>query len=69
MQRAGGPLEEVRPGDVVWFSPNEKHWHGATPTNAMTHLAIQEALAGEVVDWLEQVSDDEFLAKAESSKT
>jgi quercetin dioxygenase-like cupin family protein len=59
-QREGGPIEEIRPGDVVWFAPNEKHWHGATPTKAMTHIAIQEALNGEVVDWMEKVSDAEY---------
>ncbi len=59
-QRAAGPIEELRPGDVVWFAPNEKHWHGATPAAAMTHLAIQEALEGEVVNWMEQVSDEEY---------
>jgi quercetin dioxygenase-like cupin family protein len=55
-QREGGPIEEIRPGDVVWFSPNEKHWHGATPTTAMTHIAVQEALDGKVVEWMEHVS-------------
>ena len=60
VQRWGGQIEEVRPGDVVWFSPGEKHWHGATNTTAMTHLAIQEAKNGKVVDWMEQVSDDEY---------
>src|SRR5262249_1011878 len=50
-QRAGGPVEEIRPGDVVWFPPGEKHWHGATPTTAMTHIAVQEALNGKTVDW------------------
>ncbi len=59
-QRAGGPIEELRPGDVVWFAPNEKHWHGAIPATAMTHLAIQEALEGEVVNWMEQVSEEEY---------
>lgn len=59
-QRAGGPVEEIRPGDVVRFSPGEKHWHGATPTTAMTHLAIQEQLDGKAVDWLEKVSDDQY---------
>src|SRR6059058_4139262 len=54
-QRWGGPIEEIRPGDVVWFPPNEKHWHGASPTTAMTHIAIQEALEGQVVEWMEQV--------------
>src|SRR2546430_14246345 len=56
VQREGGPIEEIRPGDVVWFSPGEKHWHGARPTTAMTHIAIQEKLDGKVVDWMEQVS-------------
>jgi quercetin dioxygenase-like cupin family protein len=58
----GGPVEEIRPGDVVWFPPGEKHWHGATPTNAMTHIAIQERLDGKVVDWLEKVSDEQYRA-------
>ena len=60
VQREGGPVEEVHPGDVVWFPPGEKHWHGATPTTAMTHIAIQEALDGKVVDWLEHVSDEQY---------
>ncbi len=60
VQRAGGPVEEVHPGDVISFAPNEKHWHGATPASAMTHLAIQEAVDGRAVDWLEQVSDEEY---------
>lgn len=59
-QREGGPIEEIRPGDVVWFPPNEKHWHGATPETAMTHLAIQEALEGKVVEWMEQVTDEQY---------
>jgi quercetin dioxygenase-like cupin family protein len=59
-QREGGPIEEIRPGDVVWFPPGEKHWHGASPTTAMTHIAIQEKLDGKVVDWLEHVSDEEY---------
>jgi quercetin dioxygenase-like cupin family protein len=59
-QAWGGPVEEIRPGDVVWFPPGEKHWHGATPTTAMTHIAIQEALDGKVVEWMEQVSDEEY---------
>jgi quercetin dioxygenase-like cupin family protein len=58
----GGPVEELRPGDVVWFAPDEKHWHGATRNNAMTHVAIQEALNNEVVTWLEQVSDAQYGA-------
>jgi quercetin dioxygenase-like cupin family protein len=60
VQRWGGPIEEIRPGDVVWFSPGEKHWHGATPTTAMTHIAIQEALNGSPVEWLEKVSDEDY---------
>ena len=56
VQRDGGAIEEIRPGDVVWFSPAEKHWHGASPTTAMTHIAIQEGLEGKVVDWMEKVS-------------
>ena len=60
VQKWGGPVEEIRPGDVVWFEPNEKHWHGASPTVAMTHTAIQEALTGKVVDWMEKVSDERY---------
>jgi quercetin dioxygenase-like cupin family protein len=60
VQRDGGPIEDIRPGDVVWFPPGEKHWHGAGPTTAMTHIAIQEALDGEVVDWMEHVSDAQY---------
>lgn len=59
-QRWGGPVEEIRPGDVVWIPPGEKHWHGATPTTAMTHIAIQEKLEGKTVDWMEQVSDEQY---------
>ena len=59
-QRWGGPKEEIRPGDVVWFPPGEKHWHGAAPTTAMTHIAVQEALNGKVVDWMEHVSDQQY---------
>jgi quercetin dioxygenase-like cupin family protein len=59
-QRAGGPVEEIRPGDVVWFPPGLKHWHGASPTTAMTHIAIQEQLDGKVVDWMEKVGDDQY---------
>ena len=62
-QCEGGPVEEIRTGDVVWLGPNEKHWHGASPTSAMTHIAIQEALEGKVVEWLEQVSDEQYRAK------
>jgi len=59
-QRWGGPIEEIRPGDVVWFSPGEKHWHGAAHTTAVTHIAIQEQLDGKVVEWLEKVSDEQY---------
>jgi quercetin dioxygenase-like cupin family protein len=59
-QRDGGPVEEIRPGDVVWFAPGEKHWHGASPTTAMTHVAIQEAKDGKTADWLEKVSDEQY---------
>ena len=61
-QREGGPVEEIRPGDVIWFEPGEKHWHGASPATAMTHIAIVEALDGEVVDWMEQVTDGQYQA-------
>src|SRR4051794_27552676 len=60
VQQEGGPVEEVRPGDVVWFPPRVKHWHGASPSTAMTHIAIQEGLDGKVVDWLEKVSDEQY---------
>ena len=60
VQRWGGPIETVRPGDVVWFPPGEKHWHGATATVAMTHVAIQEALDGRAVEWLEHVSEAQY---------
>src|SRR5216683_5302623 len=59
VQRLGGPVEEIRPGDVVWFEPEEKHWHGASPTVAMTHIAIQEALEGKVADWMEKVGEEQ----------
>ena len=61
VQKWGGPIEEIRPGDVVWFSPGEKHWHGAAPTTALTHIAIQETLDGKAVDWLEHVSNAQYL--------
>jgi quercetin dioxygenase-like cupin family protein len=61
-QRDGGPVEEIRPGDIVWFPPGERHWHGATATTAVTHIAIQEALDGKTVDWLEKVSDEQYRA-------
>jgi len=60
VQREGGPIEEVHPGDVIWFEANEKHWHGATATNGMTHTAIQENLNGKVVDWMEKVTDEQY---------
>jgi len=62
VQRWGGPVEEIRPGDVVWFAPGEKHWHGATRTTAMMHVAVQEALNGSPVDCMEQVSDEQYRA-------
>jgi len=60
VQRDGAPIEEIRPGDIVWFEPGEKHWHGASPATAMTHLAIQEALDGKAVEWMEHVSDEQY---------
>jgi quercetin dioxygenase-like cupin family protein len=59
----GGPIEEIRPSDVIKFPPGEKHWHGATPTTAMTHIAIQEKLDGKAVDWMEKVSDEQYQAR------
>lgn len=59
-QRQGGPVEEIRPGDVVWFEPGEKHWHGATATTGMSHIAIQEALDGSTVEWMEKVTDEDY---------
>ena len=59
-QRAGGPIEEIRPGDVVWFAPGEKHWHGAGPATAMSHIAIQEQLEDKAVEWLEKVSEEQY---------
>jgi quercetin dioxygenase-like cupin family protein len=61
-QRWDGPVEEIRPGDVVWFAPGEKHWHGATPTTAMTHIAVQEKLDGKPVEWMEKVTEEEYRA-------
>lgn len=60
VQGEGGPIEPIHPGDIVWFAPGEKHWHGAAPTTAMSHIAIAEALDGKVVDWLEHVSDEQY---------
>ena len=62
VQRWGDPIEEIRPGDVIWFPPGEKHWHGAAPTTAMTHIAIVEQLDGKSADWMEKVSDEQYLA-------
>jgi quercetin dioxygenase-like cupin family protein len=59
-QSWGGSIEEIRPGDVIWFSPGEKHWHGAVAATAMTHIAIQEQLNGKAVDWMEKVSDEQY---------
>jgi quercetin dioxygenase-like cupin family protein len=64
VQRAGGPIEELRPGDVVWFSPGEQHWRGASPTTAMMHIAIQESLDGKAVEWMEQVTDEQYGSRA-----
>ncbi|NNM88511.1 MAG: cupin domain-containing protein [Phycisphaerae bacterium] len=63
VQRAGGTREEIRPGDVIWFGPGEKHWHGATATTGMTHIAIQEKLNDQVVNWLEKVSEEQYLGQ------
>ena len=63
VQREGGPVQEIRPGDVVSFEPGEKHWHGATATTAMTHIAIQEALDGKAVDWMEHVTEEQYRAE------
>ncbi|RIY00913.1 cupin domain-containing protein [Aureimonas flava] len=63
VQREGGPIQEIRPGDVVWFEPGERHWHGAARDNAMSHIAIQEHEDGKVVDWMEHVTDDEYAAR------
>nr|WP_294545617.1 cupin domain-containing protein [uncultured Rhodopila sp.] len=66
VQREGATIEEIRPGDIVWIAPGEKHWHGATSTTAMTHIAIAEKLNGSPVDWMEQVTDDQYLSKADA---
>jgi quercetin dioxygenase-like cupin family protein len=66
-QREGGPKEQIQPGDVIWFPPGEKHWHGATATTAMTHTAIQERLDGKTVDWMEKVSDEQYNLYDKSS--
>jgi quercetin dioxygenase-like cupin family protein len=72
VQREGGPIEEIRPGDVIWFAPGEKHWHGASQTTAVTHIAIQEALDGKAVDWMEHVTEQQYgagCAQSEKSET
>ena len=63
VQAKGGPIREIRPGDVVWIPPNEKHWHGASPDNSMTHIAMQESLDGNHITWMEHVTDAEYSAK------
>ena len=68
VQYWGGPLEEIHPGDIVWIPPGEKHWHGATATNAMTHLAIQEQLGGKTVEWVEKVSDEQYDGHHQENK-
>jgi quercetin dioxygenase-like cupin family protein len=68
-QRRGGPIEEIRPGDVISFAPGEKHWHGASPTTAMTHIAIQERLDGKAVEWMEKVSDEQYDGRSSESET
>ena len=68
VQRWGGPVEEIRPGDVVWFPPGEKHWHGAAPDKPMTHIAIHEVLGGKAVDWLEKVTDAQYAGSSNNNK-
>ena len=68
VQRWGDPVEEIRPGDVVWIPPAEKHWHGASPTTAMTHIAIQEQLDGKTAEWMEQVTDEQYNALSGPAK-
>jgi quercetin dioxygenase-like cupin family protein len=68
VQRQDDPIEEIRPGDVVWFPPGEKHWHGATATTAMTHIAIQELLDGKTVEWMEKVSDEQYHLGSQGNK-
>ena len=64
VQRWGGPIEEIRPGDVVWIAPGEKHWHGAAPTTAMSHIAIVEQIEGKSADWMEKVSDEQYRSES-----
>jgi quercetin dioxygenase-like cupin family protein len=63
VQRWGGPVEEIRPGDVIWIPPGEKHWHGAAPTTAMTHIAVHEFLDGNAVEWMEKVTDEQYQSR------
>jgi quercetin dioxygenase-like cupin family protein len=67
VQREGGPIEEIRPGDIVWFPPGERRWHGATPTTAMIHIAIAEQLDGKVVQWMEHVTDEQYRPASNNS--
>jgi quercetin dioxygenase-like cupin family protein len=67
VQRWGGPIEEIRPGDIVWIPPGEKHWHGAAPTTAMTHIAVHERLDGKNVEWLDKVTDDQYRGSQKAS--
>ena len=67
-QRLDGPVEEIRPGDVIWFPPGEKHWHGATATTGMTHIAVQEQLDGKAVEWMEKVTDEEYKVSGRQEK-
>ena len=69
VQREGGPVEPIYPGDVIWFAPGEKHWHGATPTSALTHIAIQEALNGKPMDWMEKVTDEQYNSKPNDKRS
>lgn len=66
VQREDGPIEKIRPGDVVWFPPGEKHWHGASPTTSMTHIAIQETLEGSAADWMEKVSEEQYQSVSQT---
>jgi quercetin dioxygenase-like cupin family protein len=67
VQREDGPIKEIRPGDIIWFPPLEKHWHGATPTTAMTHIAIAEQLDGKAVQWMEHVTDEQYQPASNNS--
>lgn len=69
VQAQGGPVEEIRPGDVVWIAPGERHWHGATASTAMSHIAISEALDGKSADWMEHVTDEQYLARQRQAQS